>query len=355
MRKTYLDNVRYGIVLLVIVYHVFYMFNSLGIIRNVNIAGIPQLDVILYVVYPWFMVTLFVISGMGARYALEQMSSKQYLKSRAKKILVPSLAGIFIIGWVAGWVTNQYNDMFAGAGDLIPGFVKYFIYCFAGIGPLWYMHQLFLATLVLLLIRKLDKKDKLGALGAKTNLIALFLLVFAVWGSAQILNTPLIEVYRNGIYIFMFLLGYYMFSHEKVQELLQKWVLLFLGIAVVLCVIYTIYYWGENYSAMQNLKSLLTNLYAWFGTLAVLGGGRKWFNKETAFTRYMRNNSFGFYVLHLPLMVILAYILDKLLHVPAGIWMYLSLAVSVAVMLPILTFIFRKLPVVNRMVLGTKG
>lgn len=355
MRKTYLDNLRYGIVLLVIVYHVFYMFNSLGIIRNVNIAGIPQLDVIMYVVYPWFMVALFVISGMGARYALEKLSGKQYLKGRVKKILVPSIAGIFIIGWVGGWVNNQYNDMFAGAGDLIPGFVKYFIYCFAGIGPLWYMHQLFLATLVLLLIRKLDKKDKLGALGAKTNLIALFLLVFAVWGSAQIFNTPLIEVYRNGIYIFMFLLGYYVFSHEKVQELLQNRALLFLAIAVTVCVIYIVYYQGENYTAMENLKSFLTNLYAWFGTLAVLGCGRKWFHKESAFTRYMRNNSFGFYVLHLPLMVILAYVLDKLLHVPAGIWMYVLLAVSVAILLPIVTLIVRKIPIVNRLVLGTKG
>lgn len=355
MRKTYLDNLRYSIVLLVIVYHVFYMFNSLGIIRNVNIAGIPQLDVVLYVVYPWFMVVLFAISGMGARYALEKLSGKQYLKSRVKKILIPSIAGIFIIGWVGGWVTNQYNDMFAGNGDLIPGFVKYLIYCFAGIGPLWYMHELFLATLVLLLTRKLDKKDKLGALGAKTNLIALFLLVFAVWGSAQILNTPLIEVYRNGIYIFMFLLGYYVFAHEKVQELLQKWALLFLGIAVVLCVIYTVYYWGENFTTTQNLKSLLTNLYAWFGTLAVLGCGKKWLDKETAFTRYMRTNSFGFYVLHLPLMVILAYVLDKVLHVPNGIGMYVLLAVCEAILLPIVTFIIRKLPIVNRLVLGTKG
>lgn len=352
MRKTYLDNLRYSIVLLVIVYHVFYMFNSLGIIRNVNISGIPQLDVVMYIVYPWFMVALFAISGMGARYALEKSNGKQYLKSRAKKILVPSIAGIFIVGWVAGWVTNQYNDMFAGNGDLIPSFVKYFIYCFAGIGPLWYMHELFLATLVLLLIRKLDKRDEIGSLGAKTNMVALFLLALALLGSAQILNTPLIEVYRNGIYIFMFLLGYYVFSQDKVQELLQKWTLLFLGIAVVLCVIYTVYYWGENFTTMENLKSPLTNLYAWFGTLAVLGCGKKWMNKETAFTRYMRTRSFGFYVLHLPLMVLLAYVLDKVLHVPAGMAMYVLLAVSEMVLLPIVIFIISKIPIVKRLVLG---
>lgn len=70
MRKPFLDNLRYLTVLLVIFYHVFYMFNSLGIIRNVTTMGIPQLDVVMYVLYPWFMVLLFLISGISARYSL---------------------------------------------------------------------------------------------------------------------------------------------------------------------------------------------------------------------------------------------------------------------------------------------
>ena len=355
MRKTYLDNVRCGIVLLVIFYHVIYLFNSLGIIRNVDIPGIPQMDVFLYLVYPWFMVCLFVIAGISARYALEKVSCGQYLRTRAKKILVPSIAGIFILGWTAGWVTNQYADMFMGSGSQIPGFVKYLIYCISGIGPLWFLHELMLATLILALLRKIDKNDRLWSLGGKTNLLVLFLLVFAVWGSAQILNTPLMEIYRNGIYIFTFLLGYYVFSHEKVQELLQKRALPFLGIAIALCVIYTVHYWGENYSTMENLKSFLTNLYAWFGTLAVLGCGKKFFDKETAFTRYMRPRSFRFYVLHLPLMVMLAYLLDRRLHVPAGIWMYVLVVVGEMILLPVLAAVVRKIPVVNRLLLGEKG
>ena len=51
MRKYYLDNLRYGIVLLVIFYHIVYLFNSLGVITNVVIPGIPQMDVFLYLIY----------------------------------------------------------------------------------------------------------------------------------------------------------------------------------------------------------------------------------------------------------------------------------------------------------------
>ena len=52
MRKPFLDNLRYSIVLLVILYHVFYLFNSVGVITNVEIPGIPALDAVLYVLYP---------------------------------------------------------------------------------------------------------------------------------------------------------------------------------------------------------------------------------------------------------------------------------------------------------------
>lgn len=351
MRKHYLDNVRYSIVLLVIFYHVIYILNSVGVIRNVTIQGIGQMDVFLYIIYPWFMVCLFAVAGMSARYALEKQGDGQFLKARLKRILLPSVAGIFLLGWVCGWVTDQYVDMFGEMGAELPGAVRYLIYCISGIGPLWFAHELMLASLVLVLIRKADRQDKLGTLGGRTGTGVLFLLVFAVWGSAQILNTPLMEIYRNGIYIFMFLVGYYVFSHERVQELLKKWAVVFLGIAAVAGIVYTAYYWGKNYSEMRYLKSFLTNFYAWFGTLAVLGCGKRYWDRETKFTRYMRRNGFAFYVLHYPLLAVLAYVFDRLLNPPAFA-MYLLLLLGEIIGLPVLTALIKKIPVVRTLLLG---
>ena len=45
------------------------------------------------------------------------------------------------------------------------------------------------------------EKDRLYAFGEKAALPVLFLLVIPVWGAAQILNTPVICVYRFGIYV----------------------------------------------------------------------------------------------------------------------------------------------------------
>lgn len=353
MRKPFLDNLRYSIVLLVILYHVFYLFNSVGVITNVAIPGIPELDVLLYLLYPWFMAALFVISGICARYSLEKQTDRQFLKSKVRRQLIPSIAIIFLLGWTSGWVTGQYADMFGTSSPMIPGFVKYLIWSLSGIGSLWFLHQLLLAELVLVLIRKIDKRDRLWQLGGKSNIVVLFLLVFALWGSAQILNTPVIEIYRNGIYIFAFLVGYHVFSHDHIQQLLAKWAPVLLAVSTVLAIAYTVSSWGQNYSAMAHLKSFLTNAYAWFAVLAVLGAGKRWLDRETPFTRYMASRSFGFYVLHYPLLALGAWAMDKLLHLP--VWsMYLLLPALMVIALPSLVALIKHIPILRRLVLGEK-
>ena len=351
MRKPFLDNLRHSIVLLVVIYHVFYLFNSVGVITNVGIPGIPALDGVLYVLYPWFMVTLFVISGICARYSLQKQTNKAFLKSKVRRQLIPSIAIIFIIGWTSGWVTGQYADMFGTNSGAIPGFVKYLVWSLSGIGVLWFLHELLLADLVLVLLRKLDKKDRLHQLGGKVSMPVLCLMALALWGSAQILNTPVIEVYRNGIYIFAFLLGYCVFSHDHIQEMLAKYAPALLGSSALLAVIYTGWFWGENYASMDYLKNILTNVYAWNAMLAVLGAGKRWMDKETGFTRYMAPRSFGFYVLHYPVLVLACWAMDKLLHLP--VWsMYLLLPVLLVISLPPLVAVIKRIPVLKTLILG---
>lgn len=351
MRKYYIDNLRSSIVLLVIFYHIIYIFNSVGVITNVDIKGIPQMDIFLYIIYPWFMICLFLLAGVSARYALNTRTNRQYLKERTKKILVPSIAGIFLISWICGLITNQYTNIFFGAGDKTPVFIKYLIYCLTGIGPLWFAHELFFATLILLLLRKIDKQDKIWNLCSKINFPVLFLLVFAVWGSAQILNTPLIEVYRNGIYIFVFLLGYYVFSHDHIIQLLEKYRLFLLTIAIIFGTGFTVWLWGENYSSSENLKKLITNFYAWFMTLAVIGYAKRFMDKETCFTKYMKKRSFGFYILHYPLLITITYLIDLNFNVPSFAF-YFILMIIETIFLPVVYKIISRIPVIRTLILG---
>ena len=77
MRRHYLDNLRWATVLLVVLYHVIYMYN--GVI-TAGVAGpfapVQPQDAVQYLLYPWFMVLLFVVSGASARLALERQPPK---------------------------------------------------------------------------------------------------------------------------------------------------------------------------------------------------------------------------------------------------------------------------------------
>lgn len=106
--------------------------------------------------------------------------------------------------------------------------------------------------------------------------------MISVWGAAQILNTPVICVYRFGIYGICFLLGYYVFSHEKVTDRLARVSVPLAAAAVVLAVFYVRYYFGENYAEEPVVNSPFSILYGWTVCLAVLGGMKRWGNPDVA-------------------------------------------------------------------------
>ena len=81
--------------------------------------------------------------------------------------------------------------MFSNAGALeVPGFVKYIIYCLSGIGVLWYIQLLWIFSLVLALIKTIDK-DRFWKVCSKTPFWVILLLCIPVYFAGQILNTPI--------------------------------------------------------------------------------------------------------------------------------------------------------------------
>lgn len=352
MRQKYIDNIRWGIVWIVVLYHIIYGFNSVGVINNTGIQGIPQMDAFSYFVYPWFMTCLFLVGGIGARYSLEKRTAKQFMKDRCKRLLLPSITGIFLTSWITGYVTTQYVGLFSGELAHTPMIVKYLICCMMGIGPLWFAHELFLASVVLLIIRAIDKKDRLFKLGGRANMLVLLLLLFPVWGSSFLFNTPYIEVYRHGIYIFLFLLGYYVFSHEEVIQHLVRWKLPLLAAAIGSGIVYTWYYFGENNTTASCLQSFFTNFYLWIMILAILGCGKAWLDTENKFTNYMNSRNFAVYVLHMPVIVFATYFMDTYLKVPVS-WMYILLVIISITVLPVVIEIVRRIPGI-RFLLGVK-
>jgi hypothetical protein len=111
-RKHYLDNIRWGTVLVVLVYHVFYLYNTVGVPFPIaQDAGLRTFDIFPYIVYPWFMVILFLIAGISARYALQKRTNREFLKDKVTKLLVPSTLGLFVYHWISGFINLKLGGV----------------------------------------------------------------------------------------------------------------------------------------------------------------------------------------------------------------------------------------------------
>ena len=235
---------------------------------------------------------------------------------------------------------------------MIPDPIKYIIFSLIGIGPLWYAHVLFIASLLIVLIRKIDKNKKLDILFSKINLPILFLLVLLVWGSSFILNTPVVTVYRFGIYLLMFLLGYYIFSNDKIVEKLEKISIPMGIITLILGITFTIVNYGANFGSNEFLTNIFTNIYIWFVILSTFGLAKKFLNFENKFTKYMNKNNFSFYVLHYTIQIVIAFVLVEYVKFNHFLFNYIILFIGTIIILPIATEILKRIPIVNRLLLG---
>ncbi|WP_156940037.1 hypothetical protein [Clostridium lundense] len=68
----------------------------------------------------------------------------------------------------------------------------------------------------------------------------------------------------------LFLLGYFVFSHDKVQEELEKHNIVLLIAAIVLFVIEIQKFWRKSFADLKVINNYLVFLYGWIMMLAVI-------------------------------------------------------------------------------------
>ena len=300
MRKAYLDNVRWGVQIFVVLYHVFYMYNGVGVLGGLGriTSYEPQWwDLFLYAVYPWLMPVLFLVSGISAKYDLERHTDGEFARRRTVRLLVPSTVGLFVFQFLQGAVSMGLSGAF-DTMEGIPGVVRYLVMALSGIGVLWYLQVLWVLSMLLLLIRKIVRGRVPEIRLKKGYALLCTALVVPVWAAGLILNTPVIAVYRFGLYGAVFFLGYAVLSRDDALGALKKWFPLFLAAALALGAAFCFLYFGENYADAPVNRSPLFAGYGWFASLAILGGAARYADRETAFTRRMARSSFGLYLFH---------------------------------------------------------
>jgi surface polysaccharide O-acyltransferase-like enzyme len=264
---------------------------------------------------------------------------------------VPSTIGLFVFQFIQGYINMFLSNALDQMAEA-PWFVKYLIMAISGQGVLWFAQMLWLFSVMLVGVRKLEK-DRGWQLGKKINLPILLLLTGAVWLSAQSGNTPVIVVYRFGLYNTLYFLGYFIFSHQEVMEVVKKNFWLFLVLTLSLGVGFCFYSFGKNYADEPVYRSVLFTSYSWLGCLAILGGFGRYFDFETGFTRWMSRHSFGLYIFHyLGISAVALFMAKPGLLAPLSVYLLSTLAgFAVGYLLPM---IIARLPFISWAVLGIK-
>ena len=365
MRKHWIDNLRWVTVLLVLFYHVIYFYNNKDVFGGIGGFGpypdTPQYqDVVMYILYPWFMPLLFILAGISARYALQRKSAGEWFKARTRKLLVPGTIGLFVFHWMVGYFNTVVADR-AGVFEGVPGVVKYGIMAISGIGPLWFIQLLWLLSLVLLLVRALDKKDRFRTWCGQANIVWIIMLGVLFWlGEQTLVKQPrpesldgLYNLYKPLFYLIPFLMGYFVFSHDAVQEKVKNAWIPLTGCAVVAGLALIITTFGQDNTSPQYLGSPLNCLYGWLACLALMGWFNAKFDRTGRFAGYMTRSSFGLYIVHYLVIASLGYMMKMYTQLPP-VAMYLILTVAVFTLSPLLYGILHRIPFVRWCVFGEK-
>ena len=371
-RKHFLDNIRWVTVLLVLLYHVVYFYNNKGVFGGIggwvdDPKAQPQ-DVVMYLLYPWFMMLLFLVAGISSRYALQKSSRGQWFKKRTRQLLVPATIGLFVFHWMVGYFNTHVADVDVLSN--VPQPVKFFLWGVSGIGPLWFIQELWVFSLLLIIIIAIERDRLYNAVGRLLKctgswskvcrfvvlLVGGFLLI---WAGAQgsIANPDpnsaqgLWNLYRPAAYLVPFLMGYYLFSRDSVQRFLSTKACWLLVAAAIAGVALTCATWGQDNTAPLYLMHWSTNLFAWLAILAMLSCFKAWADHTTPFASYMTRSSYGIYIVHYLVIAALGYMLKLYTPLPP-VADYLILTVAVFALSPAIYELLRRIPFIRWAVLG---
>ena len=158
MRKYYLDNLRIIMILLLFPVHTFMIWNNFGTKFYVWDGENNLLSTLITIINPWFMLVLFIIAGICARYSLKKRDTSDFIKERFKKLLIPFISGVILLVPIQTFYARKF--FFDYNGTILDNY-RYFFTHFTDLsgydgaftpGHLWFILFLFVISLISLII-----------------------------------------------------------------------------------------------------------------------------------------------------------------------------------------------------------
>ncbi|MFC2026202.1 acyltransferase family protein [Chloroflexota bacterium] len=286
-------------------------------------------------IWPWVMELFFVLSGVGAWYALKSRTGGQFVWDRVKRLLIPLYTvGLFILippqvyidavtnagytGTFWEMLLQYYSRLPAALADIFPYVLndpsRLVPYSFAG--HLWFLQYLFLISLVtlpLLLYLKSEGGQKwierLAGLSERRGGIFLFVIPL---GLILIFTRSFFSGGRTWTdffwYAIFFIFGYVMVADKRFSESIKRhgwiclalWLIGFFGVLsiIVLVLGYDPMPGNEHFSIVFVFYQVVYSIASWSAVVFMLSLGAKYLNFNNKMLAYANEAVLPFYLLH---------------------------------------------------------
>lgn len=310
MRKYFIDNIRWIVILLLIPYHAAQAFNTWGEMNYIVFEPNRVLSSIIVFLSPFYMPIMFVIAGMSARYALKKRSYSQFVVERVKRLMVPFVFGTLFFCPILAYMGDKTNFGYAG------GFFEHYKVFFTkwtdlsgfdggfGVGQFWFLFFLFVISVVgvgiVALVNRICR-NKNSRWDIPFPIICFFVVPFPfLYGLLAVGGKSFAE------YLYVFLIGFYVLSNDKVIEKAEKhkWMTFLVGIISGILNVYMFIWSGKDFGLINTIAKAFTE---WFMILALIGIGKKKFDFQDRISKYLSSRSFFFFSIHFKWVVLFQY------------------------------------------------
>ncbi len=335
-RRQDIDWLRVGAVYLLLAFHTAAVFNHQPW-HIKNDVHADALDLFTGLVRQWHMPLLFVLAGWSVTHSLDRRGAKALLRERQERLLVP-----FVSGCVVLMPPLRYIELRHG-GRLDENFVAFLPSFFTGIDRFTWMHLWFLIYLFVFTTLYLHGFQRIGSRDWSVERVPPWALYAAIipFAVVQVLLRGRWPGYQNlyddwanfAYYSLFFIAGFLLSRFPTVEEAVHREVrraaciglAAVLGMAALAGGLYAPPDGSSRWIAFQALSAVSGVCLV----AALLGFGKSYLGSRSSGRRlaYARESAMPVYVLHQPLIIVLAV---PIVGLPVGVALKFSLLLASA-------------------------
>jgi len=365
-RFAYIDNVRLLVIVLVIAMHSAVTYSGMGgwyyvegSRRSLSFLEFAFFGFFQSFLQAWFMGILFFISAYFAAKALAKHGSFNFIKERLFRLGLPLLIYIFIITPFIMVVLLGYKYKKSFIEDYIQYIVDFS--WLSSTGPLWFVQVLLFFCIIYTIVKKINSKV-VKLYNVKSFHIISTIIITTVIAFLVRIKIPIGSSFLNlqfayfPSYVVMFITGLIIGENDLLENIANerniKWLKLTLIIGIPFWAIIMILEGasGRDQGGLhwENFAFALWESFIAIGfSIGLIAFFKKKLNINNKLTILIRDNAFGMYCFHAPILIVVSLVIKHLILNP--ILKFLIAFIFASVLCFIFTLFIRKIKPIRKL------